>query len=106
MLKDKLIAIPSIPNLVTKINENTRSIIKVKMEITVFIFIIPTADSKLPYKFRNNILIEKPANKMVKTQVLSAYLSLKNNDKISVLNKNPKTPAAATKASPAVEFIK
>lgn len=96
MLKDKLTAIPSIPYLFTKIEENNTSIIRVKTEIAVFIFIIPTAESKLPYRFLSNILSAKPASKMAKTNELSSYLVLKNKAKISVLKVIPKSRIPST----------
>ena len=89
MLSDKLIAIPIIPNGLTRKKEKTNNKIKFKMEIKVLILIIPTAESKLPYRFRRSIFNENPPKKIRKTTRLFTYFASKKKDKIPVENINP-----------------
>ena len=72
MVKLKAIAIPFTPNSETKTKEDSSKIRRVSNDTTVFIFIFPTAERRFPYRFLKSMFIQKPANKITKSKLLSA----------------------------------
>lgn len=65
ILDDKLSAMPKMPNIFTSTNEKMIKNNNVKKEIKVLYFINPTAESRVPYKFHNNIFNAKPTKSTV-----------------------------------------